>query len=330
MPPKISVSMATYNGESYILEQLQSISAQTLRPDELVICDDLSRDRTWQIIDSFSKQCDFPVILHMNQYNVGPARNFDKAISMTSGDIIFLCDQDDIWLKDKIETMSSLLIEHDEFLIAAHDCLFLSGEGEVSSVTLLQNRRRLRGGDASQIHGSCTAIRRELSLIALPIPERALKHYGHDAWLHLVGDLLACRKIVPYVGMYYRRHSTNVTQSDIYDVRRGEIAVNIRYCWDRFLFFMLDPLGHTGALDLRRELLGVVGERLREIQNEIRPELHTRLTARLSAVQSRLSMRIEISKKGRALRLMPAALMLLRGDYTFFSGWKSFVIDIVK
>ena len=98
---RLSVAMCTYNGEKYIREQLMSIRNQTLRIDEIVICDDCSEDDTVEIIENLIRQYDLPVRLHVNTWNHGYRKNFEQAICRCSGDIIFLSDQDDIWLPTK-------------------------------------------------------------------------------------------------------------------------------------------------------------------------------------------------------------------------------------
>ncbi len=99
---KTSVAMCTYNGESYLDEQLQSILEQTEPIDEIVICDDGSIDKTLSIIEKFIK-AGTPIRLILNQKNLGYTRNFEKAICLCSGDIIFLADQDDIWMPEKVK-----------------------------------------------------------------------------------------------------------------------------------------------------------------------------------------------------------------------------------
>ena len=101
---KISVAMCTYNGERYIAEQIRSILEQTQKPDEILICDDLSSDETRNILTKFASNN--PVIkLFFNENNLGFVKNFEKAISLCSGEIVFLSDQDDVWKKNKIEEM---------------------------------------------------------------------------------------------------------------------------------------------------------------------------------------------------------------------------------
>lgn len=104
----ISVVMTTYNGEKYLRKQIESILNQTLRPDELIIVDDNSSDSSYKIIEEFAKKFSF-INIYRNNVNVGYKENFYKAITLAKGNVIFLSDQDDVWSKNKIETMSNSL-----------------------------------------------------------------------------------------------------------------------------------------------------------------------------------------------------------------------------
>lgn len=106
---KISVAMTTYNGEKYINQQLLSIFNQSVKPHEVVIIDDGSSDSTTDLIKNFISQKGLKNWrIEINQQNLGFIANFKKAISLTTGDIIFLCDQDDIWRSDKIELILNI------------------------------------------------------------------------------------------------------------------------------------------------------------------------------------------------------------------------------
>jgi len=98
----LSIALATYNGERYIGEQLDSILRQTRLPDELVVFDDASVDATQAIVLDFARHAPFPVRFQVNSVRLGSTRNFEMAIRACGGDIIFLCDQDDVWYPDKI------------------------------------------------------------------------------------------------------------------------------------------------------------------------------------------------------------------------------------
>lgn len=99
----ISVALCTYNGEKYLQAQLESLFKQTLPIDELIICDDHSNDHTHNIINEFKRIYPNSIKIVTNQINLGVKKNFEKAIQLTNKDVIFLCDQDDIWPENKVE-----------------------------------------------------------------------------------------------------------------------------------------------------------------------------------------------------------------------------------
>jgi glycosyltransferase involved in cell wall biosynthesis len=109
---KTSVAMCTYNGEEYLLKQLQSIIYQTQSVDEIVICDDCSEDHTLEIIRDFKEKCPIPIMVMENAGNVGYVKNFEQAIGLCSGDIIFLSDQDDIWMPEKVAVICDFFEKH--------------------------------------------------------------------------------------------------------------------------------------------------------------------------------------------------------------------------
>jgi glycosyltransferase involved in cell wall biosynthesis len=117
----ISVALCTYNGERYIREQLESILNQTMPVDEIVVCDDGSTDNTLKIIESFRKDTQTDIRIYRNVKNLGPALNFQKAINLCLGDIVFLSDQDDIWYKNKVQVMVDWFKDHPTRCVAFSD-----------------------------------------------------------------------------------------------------------------------------------------------------------------------------------------------------------------
>lgn len=106
----ISVAMTTYNGENFVLEQINSIFNQTRNIDELIIVDDHSSDQTIPIIlHLMQEHPDWPIKVYVNTKNLGYKRNFEKAIALSSGDHIFLSDQDDVWMENKVEEMMRIM-----------------------------------------------------------------------------------------------------------------------------------------------------------------------------------------------------------------------------
>ena len=116
----ISVAMATFNGERFLREQLDSIAGQSLLPSELVVTDDSSSPGTLDIVREFRSQVSFPVRIHKNESRLGYRANFFKAFSLCTGDVIALCDQDDVWMPNKLERLSSAFSD-DDVLLAIHN-----------------------------------------------------------------------------------------------------------------------------------------------------------------------------------------------------------------
>ncbi len=105
----ISIILATYNGEKYLKEQLRSIANQTMKPNELIIVDDCSSDGTINIIENFRNiNTNIDIKLFKNSKNIGPAGSFAKGVLESTGDLMFFCDQDDIWFNTKIEEVVSI------------------------------------------------------------------------------------------------------------------------------------------------------------------------------------------------------------------------------
>lgn len=132
----ISIAMTTYNGEKYIERQLRSILAQTLPADEIVICDDGSKDRTVEIIKRIAAENQTAKIrLVENEGNLGYVRNFYKAISLTQGDRIFLSDQDDEWHPNKIERSVQVLEAEKATVICTNCCLIDEDSRSIDDVS---------------------------------------------------------------------------------------------------------------------------------------------------------------------------------------------------
>lgn len=106
---KISVVMASYNGAAHIVEQLLSIDNQSLNPDEIIIVDDASTDNTCSLINDFFSKTDITGKLVVHEENKGFKNTFLEALTYADGDLIFLCDQDDVWHRDKIKKIASVM-----------------------------------------------------------------------------------------------------------------------------------------------------------------------------------------------------------------------------
>ena len=130
---KISIALTTYNGADYLREQLDSIKKQTLQPDEVIIVDDVSSDGTLDLVNEYIKDNNLSSkwIVFQNKQNVGWKVNFRKAIELCSGDIVFLCDQDDIWEEDKIESMFDVIRDNPGIDVLASNYMRIDHRGTI-------------------------------------------------------------------------------------------------------------------------------------------------------------------------------------------------------
>ena len=113
----ISIVMTVYNGEKYLEEQLKSLARQTLLPDELLIGDDGSIDGTETVIRRMAGKLPFPVYYVKNETRLGYAENFRQTAGRSRGDLLFFCDQDDVWKRNKLERMVSVMEAHPEISV---------------------------------------------------------------------------------------------------------------------------------------------------------------------------------------------------------------------
>lgn len=198
--------MATYNGAQYIQEQLESFSNQTRQPDELIITDDCSTDDTESIVREFSKNAPFKVEFHRNEKNLGYCGNFNAALMKTSGDLVFLSDQDDVWFPEKIEYMIKIAEGSPDALAVMNDAELTDSDLNSVKLTKLGQMKSAGIGTARFVMGCCAAVRRELLDLCLPIPK---DFKAHDNWIIAFADGLDAKVVDSKVLQYYRRHESN-------------------------------------------------------------------------------------------------------------------------
>lgn len=146
---KLSVAMTVYNGQQYLVEQLDSIRMQTRTPDEVIICDDQSTDQSYEMVQTYIRdyQLENTWKLIANEKNLGYENNFYKAMELTTGDYVFFSDQDDIWLLDKLESMSQKLEENKDIMVlcSEYEPYYCTDDAPVISEQVLKQFR----GDGS-------------------------------------------------------------------------------------------------------------------------------------------------------------------------------------
>ena len=201
---KISVCMATYNGEQYINEQIDSILAQLDTTDELIISDDHSTDKTREIVNAYE---DGRIKFIVNNGKPGFVCNFENALIQSSGDIIFLSDQDDVWLPNKIKEMIDFLKE-GQYDVASCNCAQTDERLSIIKEEYYTGKNPINTGVLGNlVHpmwlGSCMAFTRKVLDEVLPFPKGIA---AHDLWIGLWAQLHFRCGYYPKVLQYYRRH----------------------------------------------------------------------------------------------------------------------------
>ncbi|WP_379964994.1 glycosyltransferase family 2 protein [Epilithonimonas sp. UC225_85] len=204
---KISVCMATYNGEKYVQEQLKSILVQLKDTDEIIISDDHSKDKTIDMIKNINDQ---RIHIYYNKGTKGFTANFENALRQATGEIIFLSDQDDVWLPGKVETVVSKLQQYDlvvtnskvtdEFLNVTNDSffsIFNSGPGIFKNIMY------------NTYYGYSMAFRKKVLDYALPFPKN--REVAFDIWIGFVSEIIGKVKFIKEPFVLYRRNSDTVT-----------------------------------------------------------------------------------------------------------------------
>ncbi len=153
--------MATYQGERFLRPQLESLAAQTRRPDSLIISDDGSTDATLAVAEAFAASAPFPVTIRRNAARLGYAGNFIAAVRRAEGGLVFLADQDDVWHPDKLAVVGAAL-ETGRDLVIGHDISLIDAAGGVILPSYFA-QLRADGLPASLcIKGCSLGFRREL------------------------------------------------------------------------------------------------------------------------------------------------------------------------
>jgi glycosyltransferase involved in cell wall biosynthesis len=208
---KISVAMATFNGEKYIKEQIDSILNQTLKINELIISDDGSTDNTINIIRNYNDNR----IKLLNGPHNGVKQNFANAINNTTGDIIFLSDQDDVWLNNKVE-MIIKVFQNKNCQCIVHDCDVVSSQKVI--IDSFFDYRKSKSGITNNIIknsylGCCMAFTKNMIKYILPIPNTIEMH---DQWIGIICEKHGKSIFLKEKLIHYRRHSDNVSSMKHY------------------------------------------------------------------------------------------------------------------
>ena len=323
---RLSIAMATYNGADYIGEQLESLFKQTRQPHELIVCDDGSNDATLELLEEFKKRVPFAVRIFRNKENIGHERNFGKAIDLCAGDLIFLCDQDDVWFPSKLEVIEKIFRANKNILLVVNDAEITDGYLNPTGRTVFGQSKAagVFGQNGKSLTLGCaTAFRAELRSLISPVP--ALE-YGHDSWIHDFTHIIDGRYVLDEELQFYRRHGKNVSNWVFDGSERASMKAVMRPSAGKDL---------RPAYEKRIATLELMTVRVRDLGQEGYGKLnastsYANVLLELKHAISALNNRKLIFTYGWARRKLLAIGMWSKGDYRYFLGWKSFLKDLLR
>jgi glycosyltransferase involved in cell wall biosynthesis len=297
---RISVALCTYNGETFLSQQLASIAHQTRPPDELIVCDDRSSDRTIDIVREFAGSASYPVKIFENESNLGSTANFERAMRLCEGNLIALSDQDDIWYPIRLQRSEQELTAHPEAGLVFSDADVIDDENKLTGPTLwhrlgfagkwesdLLAGRYLLLAKHRFVTGATVMFRAGLRDRILPIGPGWI----HDEWIALITAAFSDLRPIPQPLIRYRMHSAQQVglQNKLEQRTQGTRA---QKHWGRLAESVKDLQLACSALsgmllDNRREVLPVYQEHLRFLS--FRADLPAARLARLSPILARYS-----------------------------------------
>lgn len=219
MSARVSVALCTHNGERFLGEQLASILAQSVRPDELVVSDDASADGTIAVAERLTADSGIATRILRNEPALGVTANFQGAVTTTSGDLIALSDQDDVWQRDRLAAALARFDRDDEILLVHSDARLVDATGAPTGGTLFDwlevsaaDLAAEQGPDGFAVllrrnlaTGATVVFRRRLLDLALPFPPE----WVHDEWLAVFAAVFGRIGVVPGLPVDYRQHGSN-------------------------------------------------------------------------------------------------------------------------
>lgn len=324
--PSISIAMCTYNGGKHVLQQMESLSAQSLLPAELVVCDDVSTDDTVEIIRAFANRAPFAVRLEINETTLGYSKNFAKAVGLTSGELILCSDQDDVWHPDKLRMFADKFRSEPHHGLIFCDANLVDQNLQPIGSTLWQSkkfwvgaRRKVTGMTGASVilkdpswfaAGATMGFASKYKSLVLPLAEG----WTHDAWIATVVASVAPVGLIAEPLNDYRQHS-----SQVFGGTSGS-------------------MGHVMNLAKTRasseDHFRATAERYRKLEARLKesgvatldPAMFMRIERKISHWELRSKMR-KVSKLAR-FPLIGREFAL--GRYQSYSqGWKSMAVDIL-
>lgn len=321
---QISIALCTYNGTRFLEAQLASLVSQNRRPDELVVCDDNSTDSSVALIREFATDAPFRVQIYENPTRLGSTKNFERAISLCKGDVIALCDQDDIWNNEKLSLTEGHFLDNPNVGLVFTDASIVDEKESPLGYNLWEtlefdraSQARIKSSAAFNIlvqrplvTGATMAFRSKFRDLVLPIPEDI--SLIHDAWIALMISLVASLDLIDRPLIKYRQHGTQQIGASHKEPRVIESGI-LQRAKRRTTF-----AEHIKRLEAVRERISACRQYEFEMETQVDQQLKHMCT------------RVAISQ--RKVSSIPAAFKeLFAGRYhRYSSGFYSLVKDLVQ
>src|ERR1039458_451409 len=208
----VSVVMAVYNGREFLPHQMDSVLSQLLPGDELIIIDDASTDGS---VEFLTEPMFRDVRLFVNSRTLGVVASFQCGLCLAQHGVVFLCDQDDLWLPGKRAAFVAEFARDPAVCLVISDAEVIDREGAQITPSFMATRGGFNGSALGTLWrnrflGCAMAVRRSLLQIALPFPKNVPMH---DMWIGIVGSVSGRVVYLPEPYLRYRRHGHNLTPS---------------------------------------------------------------------------------------------------------------------
>lgn len=322
MTLKVSVVLCTYNGEAYLGEQLDSLLAQTRLPDEVVLGDDGSADSTIAMLESFMVRAQSKGVstrLIRQSVNQGFVENFSRTLRLASGDLLFLCDQDDLWSSEKLALMEQRFVDDPDLLLLSTDARLVDAQGADLGLSLF-NALELRALELRQLHegkgfdvllcrslatGATVGMRRALIDDALPVGDGWI----HDEWLAIVASSLGKVDVLEQQLIDYRQHG------------RNQVGMRKRGLRDKW----------RDLIRSRRAQFEAEVSRLFALEMHLRGLGAAASADKVSQRAAHFRVRLSLGQRPRALRLPQILREAGAGNYRRYgTGVRSFLRDLLR
>lgn len=327
-PLSCGVAICTCNGGSFLEGQLRSLLEQTRKPDRIVVSDDRSDDGSWDRLVRWAEHArnDFGICVTLirNETRLGVSANFQQAIAVLDTDIIFLCDQDDVWNPGKIEVLAGHIELHPDVLLAHSDAYLIDEKGDDLGISLFNALRMssrekwlIEQGQFFEVYcrrnlvtGMATAFRRQLLQCALPIPD----DWIHDEWLAVCAAANGSVAMLPNKLCEYRQHGANVIGMPVTTVAR--LATNLR---------RLQARPRKDYLNYKYRRLEALRRRLLEMEC-----VTTEKIKLVEEAQRHFRRRLRFSARFLARVLPVIQEMRRRGYHRFADGLAGLIRDLLR